>query len=102
MTPVMVIIIVPELEFDDVELVEPAASIGTALSLLAGSAAPCERVLAKNRKAATTEAKHKNLTIRLNAPSSNPGHGAPNSRDLFSQKTPFQNTPPSLSWPIDF
>jgi len=81
----MVIIIVPELEFDDVELVEPAASIGTALSLLAGSADPGDEP-PKNRKIATTHAKHRNLITRLNVPSSHPGYGALNSRDLFSQK----------------
>ena len=38
MTPVMVIIIEPELEFDEVALGEAPTSIGGGLSLLAGSA----------------------------------------------------------------
>ena len=67
------IIIVPELEFDDVELREAAASIVAGLSLLAGSADPCEKAPPKNRKIATTHAKHRNLTTRLNVPSNHPG-----------------------------
>ena len=82
----MVIIIAPELEFDEVELVEAAASILGGLSPLAGSADPCEKAPPKYRKIATTQAKHRNLTTRLNVPSSHPGRGALNCRDLFSQK----------------
>jgi hypothetical protein len=43
MTPVMVIIIEPELELDDVEPPEAPTSIGGGLSLLASSADPCEK-----------------------------------------------------------
>jgi len=68
----MVIIIVPELEFDELELAEAVASILGGLSLLAGSADPCEKAPAKNRNTATTQAKHRNLTARLNVLSSHP------------------------------
>jgi hypothetical protein len=80
----MVIIIVPELEFDEVELGEAAASIGGGLSPLAGSVDPCEKAPAKNRNTATTQAKHRNLTTRLNVPSNHPGHDALNRPHLFS------------------
>jgi len=93
MTPVMVIVIVPELEFDDVELGEAVASIAGTLSLLAGSADPGEEPPPKNRNIAKTEAKHRNLTTRLNAPSSHPRQTASNRRDLFSQKILSHNTP---------
>lgn len=69
----MVIIIVPELEFDDVELSEAAASITGVLSPLVGSADPAEKAPPKNKKTARTEVKHRNLTTRLNVPSSHPG-----------------------------
>jgi len=93
----MVIIIVPELEFDDVELGEAAASIAGGSSALAGSAGPCEEPPPKNSKIAKTEAKHRNLTSRLNVPSSHPGHGILDSRDLFFQKIPFPKTTPFSS-----
>jgi hypothetical protein len=51
-----VIIIVPELEFDEVEPGEAPTSIGGGLSLLAGSADPCEKAPPKNRKTPTTAA----------------------------------------------
>jgi len=95
--PVIVIIIVPELEFDEVELVEVAASILGGLSLPPGSAAPGEEPPQKNKKIAKTEAKHRNLTSRLNVPSSHPGHGILDSRDLFFQKIPFPKTTPFSS-----
>ena len=66
----MVIIIVPELEFDEVELSEAVASILGGSSALAGSADPGEEPPPQNKKIAKTEAKHRNLTTRLNAPSS--------------------------------
>ena len=88
----MVIIIVPELESDDVELVGAAASILGPPSLPAGSAAPGEEAPPKNKKIAKTEAKHRNLTARLNI-SSNPRSQSPlDSRDLFSQKKSFPRT----------
>ena len=90
--PVIVIIIVQELEFDDVESVEAAALIAGAPSLLADSADPGEEPPPRNNKIARTEAKHRNLTSRLNVPSSRPGQGALNCRDLFSQKNLFQRT----------
>jgi hypothetical protein len=90
-----VIIIVPELEFDDVELLEAVASILAGLSPLAGSAAPGEEAPPKNKKIARTEAKHRNLTTRLNVPSSHPGHGVLNCPDLFSQKNSFKKAPTS-------
>jgi len=96
MTPVMVIIIEPELEFDELELLEAVVPIAGAPSLLAGSADPGEEP-PKNKKTARTEAKHRNLISRLNVPSSHPGQGAPNRRDLFSQKTLFQETATSLT-----
>ena len=98
----MVIIIVPELEFDDVELGEAAASIAGGSSALAGSAGPCEEPPPKNSKIAKTEAKHNNLATRLNVPSSHTRQRNPNCPDLFSQKIPFKKHPPSLAWPIDF
>jgi hypothetical protein len=85
----MVIIIEPELEFDDVELWEAVPSILGGASLLAGSADPGVEPPPKNKKIAKTEAKHRNLTSRLNVPSSHPDHGALSSRDLFSQKNLF-------------
>ena len=88
--PVMVIMIEPELEFDDVEAGAAVASILAGPSLLAGSAEPSEEPPPKNKKIARTEAKHRNLTARLNVPSNHPGHGALNCRDLFSQKTSFK------------
>ena len=87
--PVMVIIIVPELEFDDVESAEAVASILGGASLPAGSVDPCEKAPAKNRNTATTQAKHRNLTTRLNVPSSHTRQGSLNCRDLFSQKILF-------------
>jgi len=59
----MVIVIVQELEFDEVELAEAPTSIGGGLSLLAGSAAPCEKAPPKNRKTATTAAKHRKRSV---------------------------------------
>jgi hypothetical protein len=56
MIPVIVIVIVQELEFDDVEFVEALASIVGGLSPLAGSAAPREEPPPKNRRIARTEA----------------------------------------------
>jgi len=92
--PVIVIIIAQELEFDDVELPEAPISIGAGLSLLAGSADPGEEPPPKTSKIAKTEAKHRNLISRLNAPSSHPGQGALNCRDLFSQKDFFSKKQP--------
>lgn len=88
--PVIVIVIVHELEFDEVELVGAVTTILRGLSLLAGSADPGEEPPPKNKNIARTEAKHRNLTTRLNVPSSHPGQGAPNPCHLFSQKTLFQ------------
>ena len=101
----MVIIIVPELEFDDAGSREAVASIGGGLSLLAGSADPCEKAPPRYRKTATTQAKHKNLTTRLNVPSSHLGQGALNRSDLFSQKilshknTSFPNLTTAINVP---
>lgn len=93
----MVIIIEPELEFDEVELGEAVTSIGGGLSLRAGSAAPCEKSPPKNRKTATTAAKHRNLNSPLNVPSSHPG------QDASSHKRPSLSlsaaTPSSLAAP---
>jgi len=89
----MVIIITPELEFDEVELVEATASILAGLSLLAGSADPGEEPPPKSSKIARIEAKHRNLTTRLNLPSNRPGQGALDRRDLFSQKILSQKQP---------
>ena len=72
----MVIMIVPELEFDDAESAEAIDSILGGLSLLAGSADPGEEAPPKNKKIARTEAKHRNLTSRLNVPSNHPGQDA--------------------------
>ena len=91
--PVIVIIIVPELEFDEVELEEALASIEAGPSLLAGSADPGEEAPPENNKIAKTEAKHRNLTTRLNVPSSHPGQGSLNCHDLFSQKISFRQHP---------
>jgi len=66
--PVMVIIIVPELEFDEVELLETTARIAGWPSLLPGSADPAEKAPPKNKKIMKTETKHRNLTTRLNVP----------------------------------
>jgi len=92
----MVIMIVPELEFDDAGSREAVAWIVGRLSYLAGSAAPGEEPPPKNNKIAKIEAKHRNLTARLNVPSSHPGHGDLNCRDLFSQKILFQKTATSF------
>jgi len=79
--------------------IEQNPSILGGLSLLAGSAAPGEEPPPKNKKVASTEAKHTNLTHRLNVPSSHPAQAALNRRDLFSQKILFQTTAPSfLAW----
>ena len=78
----MVIIIVPELEFDEVELGEAVAPILGGLSLLAGSADPGEEPPPRNKKIARTEAKHRNLTTRLNVPSNHPGQDASSHRQL--------------------
>ena len=91
----MVILIVPELEFDEVELWEAVASIVGRPSLPAGSADPCEKAPAKNRNTATTQAKHRNLTTRLNVLSNHPSQRALNCRDLFSQKISSSKTPAS-------
>ena len=79
----MVIIIEPELEFDEVELGEAVTSIGGGLSLRAGSAAPCEKAPPKNRKTATTAAKHRNLNSPLNVASSYPGQSAGSASRVF-------------------
>jgi len=89
----MVIVIVHELEFDEVELGEAVAPILRGLSLLAGSVDPCEKAPAKNRNTATTQAKHRNLTTRLNVLSNHLGQGALKCRDLFSQKIFFKKYP---------
>ncbi len=94
--PVIVIVIVPELEFDEVELAEAVATIVGCLSLLAGSADPGEEPPPKNRNIAKTEAKHRNLTARLNVPSSHLRQGPLNRPDLFSQKNSF----PKYSHPL--
>ena len=83
------IIIVQELEFDEVRLGEAVASILGLASGLAGSADPGDEAPPKNKKIARTEAKHTNLTTRLNVPSGHPGQGAPSCLDLFSQKILF-------------
>ena len=88
------IIIVPELEFDEVKLAEVPTSIVAGLSLLAGSADPGEEEPAKTKAITKTKAKHRNLTSRLNVPSNRPRHGALNSRDLFSQKNSLKEYPP--------
>jgi len=93
----MVIIIVPELEFDEVESAEAVDSILGGASLPVGSVDPCEKAPAKNRNTVTTQPKHRNLTSRLNVPSSHPGQGALNCRDLFSQKILLHKTPTSLT-----
>jgi hypothetical protein len=64
--------IVQEPELDELESAEAAASIIGGLSLPAGSADPSEETPPKNKKIARTEAKHTNLTSRLNVPSSHP------------------------------
>ena len=79
----MVIIIEPELEFDDVAPDEAPTSIGGGLSLLAGSADPCEKAPPKNRKIAATATKPRNLNNPFNAPSNHPGQDA-SSRTLPS------------------
>jgi hypothetical protein len=81
----MVIIIAPELEFDDAESWEAVAPILAGLSLLTGSADPGDEAPPKNNKTARTEAKHRNLTTRLNVPSSRPG------QDISSNKQPSPN-----------
>jgi len=77
MTPVIVIVIVPELEFDELELPEAAVSILGGLSLLAGSADPGEEPTPKSTRIANTEAKHRNPTARLNIPSNPRGQSPP-------------------------
>ena len=72
----MVIMIVQELELDEVELEEALASIEAGLSLLAGSADPGEEPPPKSSNIPRTKAKHRNLTARLNVPSSRPGQDA--------------------------
>jgi len=94
MTPVIVIVIVQELEFEEVELVEALVSISGGLSPLAGSAPPGEEAPPKNKKIARIVAKHRNLTSRLNVPSRHPAQGALNRPDLFSQKFFFKEQPP--------
>ena len=71
--PVIVIMIVPELGFDELELPEAVASTDGGLSLLAGSADPGDEPPPRNKKVARTEAKHTSLTTRLNVPSNRPG-----------------------------
>jgi len=91
--PVMVIIIEPELEFDDVELAEAPTSIDAGLSLRAGSADPGDEAPPRNKKIARIAAKPRNLTTRLNVPSTHRGQDALTCRDLFSQKILFHKTP---------
>jgi len=73
----MVIVIVPELEFDDVELVQAVTPSIAGLSPLAGSADPGDEAPPKNKKIARTEAKHRNPTARLNIPSNPRGQSPP-------------------------
>jgi len=73
----MVIMIEQELEFDDAQLAGAVASILGALSIAAGSADPGEEAPPRNKKIARTEAKHTNLTSRLNVSSSHPGQHPP-------------------------
>jgi len=93
MTPVIVIVIVPELEFDDAELVEPATSIVRTLSFAAGSAAPGEEPPPKNRNIAKTKAKHRNLTTRPNVLSSHPVRVLLTAVICFPKKFLSHNTP---------
>jgi hypothetical protein len=65
-----VIIIEPELEFDDVEPGEAPTSIGGGLSFLAGSVAPREKPPPKNRKTPTTAANPRILNNCFNVLSS--------------------------------
>jgi hypothetical protein len=67
----MVIVIVQELELE-----EAGASIVGAFSFLAGSADPGDEAMPKINRIARTEAKHRNLTSRLNVPSSHPSQDA--------------------------
>ena len=80
----MVIIIEPELDFDELEFAEAPTSIGGAVSLFAGSADPGEEVPPKTKQIARIEAAHRNLSARLNVPSIHPRHGVLNRRDLLS------------------
>jgi len=102
MTPVMVIMIEPELELDELELTEAIASIAGGSSALAGSADPCEKAPPKYRQIPTTPAKHTNLTARLNIPSNYTPQRALDCRDLFPQENPFyKNTPSHCSIAIE-
>jgi len=95
-----VIIIEPELEFNEVEPAEAVVSIAGGLSLLAGSADPCEKAPPKNRNIATTAAKPINLNSPLNVPSSHPGQGASSHRfQLLSLSTtvPSSQAAPNTS-----
>jgi hypothetical protein len=95
----MVIIIVPELEFDDVELAEAVVPILGGLSLLAGSADPGDEP-PRNKKIARTEAKHRNLTSRLNVLSSHTRQGPLTALICFPKKTLFPQTAASMSPPV--
>ena len=61
--PVIVIVIVPELEFAEVELREAVVPILGGPSGLAGSVDPCEKAPPKYKKIAKTEAKHNPRSI---------------------------------------
>jgi len=61
--PVMVIIIVQELEFDDLAPGEAVVSILAGLSPLAGSAAPGDEAPPKSTNIAKTEAKHRKRSV---------------------------------------
>ncbi|MGA8849391.1 MAG: hypothetical protein WB564_06175 [Dehalococcoidia bacterium] len=98
----MVIVIVQELEFDEVDSEEAVASIVGGLSLLAGSADPGEEPPPKNKKSARIEAKHRNLTTRLNVPSSHPGQDASSYKQpplSLSAAAPSSQAVPNISPP---
>jgi hypothetical protein len=64
-----VIVIVPELEFDDAESGEAVATTVGTSSALAGSADPGEETMAKNGTIATTGPNYENLSTGFSAPS---------------------------------
>jgi hypothetical protein len=108
MTPVMVIVIVQELEFEEVEPGEAVASIVGCSSSLGSSADTPGSVSAKTTIIIRSEAQHRSLINVFNVPSNHPGQDASTHKQLLlllsaaapsSQAVPNRTPPPPLLLP---
>ena len=89
MLPVIVILIAPELEFDESQQGDAVASTIGGSSLFAGSVDNAEDPVAGTIRIATRAAKHIRLSSRLNAPSRHPD---PDASSHTPASTCYQST----------